>query len=62
MKSDLLGEQNSKKLVDEMLNNLKLRKQILDESIQILEKSNTEKSNSSDSETKKNNKTNEKSI
>ncbi len=57
MKSDLLEEQNSKKLVDEMLNNLKLRKQILDESIQILENSN-----SSDSETNKNNKTNEKSI
>lgn len=49
MKSDLLQEQNPKKLVDEMLNNLKLRKQILDESIQILEKSN-----SSDSETNKN--------
>lgn len=49
MKSDLLEEQNPKKLVDEMLNNLKLRKQILDESIQILEKSN-----SSDSETNKN--------
>ncbi|WP_375558647.1 hypothetical protein ACE193_12915 [Bernardetia sp. OM2101] len=49
MKSDLLEEQNPKKLVDEMLNNLKLRKQILDESIEILEKSN-----SSDSETNKN--------
>jgi len=57
MKSDLLGEQNPKKLIDEMLDNLKLRKQILDESIQILEKTN-----SSDSETNKNNKTNEKSI
>ncbi len=55
MKSDLLGEQNSKKLVDEMLNNLKLRKQILDESIEILE-------NSSNSKTNKNSKTNEKSI
>lgn len=55
MKSDLLGEQNPKKLVDEMLNNLKLRKQILDESIEILE-------NSSNSKTNKNSKTNEKSI
>ncbi|AFM04101.1 hypothetical protein Fleli_1693 [Bernardetia litoralis DSM 6794] len=49
MKSDLLQEQNPKKLVDEMLNNLKLRKEILDESIQILENSK-----SSDSETNKN--------
>lgn len=57
MKGDLLEEQNSKKLIDQMLQNLKLRKQILDESIQILEKSN-----SSDSETNKNNTTNEKSI
>lgn len=57
MKGDLLEEQNSKKLIDQMLENLKLRKQILDESIQILEKSN-----SSDSETNKNNTTNEKSI
>jgi hypothetical protein len=62
MKSDLLQEQNPKKLVDEMLENLKLRKQILDESIQILEKSNTGKSNSSDSKSNKNTKTNEKSI
>jgi hypothetical protein len=54
MKSDLLGEQNPKKLVDEMLDNLKLRKQILDESIEILEKTNTEKTNSSDSKTNKN--------
>ena len=38
-----------------MLNNLKLRKQILDESIEILE-------NSSNSKTNKNSKTNEKSI
>ncbi|WP_338759803.1 hypothetical protein WAF17_12345 [Bernardetia sp. ABR2-2B] len=49
MKSDLLEEQNPKVLVDEMLNNLKLRKQILDESIQILENSN-----SSNLETNKN--------
>lgn len=55
MKSDLLGDRNPKKLVDEMLNNLKLRKQILDESIEILE-------NSSNSKTNKNTKTNEKSI
>ncbi|WP_291726026.1 hypothetical protein [Bernardetia sp.] len=54
MKSDLLEEQNPKVLIDEMLENLKLRKQILDESIQILEQSN--------SETHQNNKTNEKSI
>jgi hypothetical protein len=57
MKGDLLEEQNSRKLIDQMLQNLKLRKQILDESIQILEKSN-----SSDSETNKKNTTNEKSI
>jgi len=62
MKADLLEEQNPKKLVDEMLNNLKLRKQILDESIQILEKSNTEKSNSSDSKSNTTNNSNEKSI
>lgn len=60
MKSDLLEDQNPKMLVDEMLNNLKLRKQILDESIEILEKANS--LNSSSSETNKNTKTNEKSI
>ncbi len=49
MKTDLLEEGNPKILIDEMLNNLKLRKQILDESIQILEKANSSKS--SDSET-----------
>lgn len=54
MKNDLLEEQNPKILIDEMLENLKLRKQILDESIQILERTN--------SETNQNNKTNEKSI
>ncbi len=56
MKSDLLEEQNPKILIDEMLNNLKLRKQILEESILILEKTN-----SSDSKTN-NNHSNEKSI
>lgn len=54
MKSDLLEEQNPKKLIDEMLENLKLRKQILEESIQILENSKQEKSNSSDLESNKN--------
>ena len=63
MKNDLLEEQNPKILVDEMLNNLKLRKQILDESIQILEKANSSNSeNNNINKNSKNTNSNEKSI
>ena len=55
MKTDLLEEGNPKILIDEMLNNLKLRKQILDESMQILEQNKS-------LETDKTNTDNEKSI